>query len=72
MTFFDAIPFICVGILMIAMFVFIVVYIIKQNKSIIDRAKKIDPSVKTVSEADYVLKKDMYQNFGSNKDGENK
>ncbi|MEE3343677.1 MAG: hypothetical protein VZS44_06270 [Bacilli bacterium] len=72
MTFFVAIPFICVGIFIIVIFIFVIIYTIRQSKSIIERAKKIDPSVKTISEAQYVLQKDMYQNFGSKKDNENK
>ena len=50
----------------------IIFYGIRQNRSIIERARKIDPSVKTISEAQYVLQKDMYQNFGSKKDNERK
>ena len=40
-------------------------YGIRQNKSLIERSKKIDPSVKTVTEAHYVLKKDIAKNFGN-------
>lgn len=38
------------------------------EKSMIDRARKIDPTVKTIWDADYVLKKDLAQNVGKNKD----
>lgn len=39
----------------------------RQNKSLIERAQKIDPSVKTVTEAHYVLEKDIAKNFGNEK-----
>ena len=72
MTFIDAKLFIyIICIITFIMFAFVIIYTIRQSKSIIERAKKIDPSVKTISEAQYVLQKDMYQNFGSKKDDEN-
>lgn len=38
------------------------------KKSMIDRARKIDPTVETIWDADYVLKKDLAQNVGKNKE----
>ena len=68
----DILPFI-VGGLFVCIFIFIIVWGIRQNKSIIERARKIDPSVKTLTEAQYVLQKDIAKEFGSNKDNnENK
>lgn len=64
-------PFIFAGIFIFAI-VFIIVYGIRQNKSIIERARKIDPSVKTYTEAQYVLQKDIAKDFGSNKDNNEK
>ena len=46
---------------------FFVWYGIRQNKSIIERARKIDPSVNTITEAHYVLQKDIARNFGNDK-----
>lgn len=47
-------------------------YILRQRKlykkSMIDRARKIDPTVKTIWDAEYVLKKDLAQNVGKNKE----
>ncbi len=40
------------------------VYGINNYRSTIKRAQKIDPSVKTLSEADYVLKKDIAESVG--------
>ncbi len=36
-------------------------------KSIMTRAKKIDPSVKTFADAQYVLQKDIMESAGKNK-----
>ena len=36
-------------------------------RSIIKRAKKIDPSVKTIAEAQYVLQKNIMESVGQNK-----
>ena len=40
------------------------IYGIMEHKRIIERARKIDPTVRTRSEAEYVLKKDIAQSFG--------
>ena len=40
------------------------IYGIMEHKRIIDRARKIDPTVRTRSEAEYVLKKDIAQSLG--------
>lgn len=45
--------------------------IIKQTNSIIEKAKKIDPTVKTTVEAEYVLKKYIAQNMGKNNTKDN-
>ena len=39
-------------------------YRFMEHKRIIDRARKIDPTVRTRSEAEYVLKKDIAQSLG--------
>ena len=39
------------------------IYGIMEHKRIIDRARKIDPTVRTRSEAEYVLKKDIAQSL---------
>lgn len=41
-------------------------YAYRQHKSIMDRARKIDPTVKTRAEAEYVLKKDIAESMGRN------
>lgn len=63
---FTIITFVMVGFGIIA-FIFGNIYVIKSQKSIIERARKIDPSVKTLAEADYVLKKDIAKEIGSDK-----
>ena len=40
--------------------------LLRQKNAIIKRAQKIDPSVKNMAEADYVLKKDIAQSIGNN------
>lgn len=40
--------------------------LLRQKNAIIKRAQKIDPSVKNIAEADYVLKKDIAQSIGNN------
>ena len=63
---FTIITFVMMGFGIIA-FIFVTIYVIKSQKSIIERARKIDPSVKTLAEADYVLKKDIAKEIGSDK-----
>lgn len=41
-------------------------YGIMEHKRLIERAKKIDPTVRTRAEAEYVLKKDIAQSMGKN------
>ena len=67
----DFLPFIIMGVIFVILFTSTMVYWVKQNKSVIERARKIDPSVKTITEAQYVLQKDIAQSFG-NKDDETK
>ncbi len=62
----DFLPFIIMGVIFVILFTLTMVYWVKQNKSVIERAKKIDPSVKTITEANYVLQKDIAQSFGNN------
>lgn len=47
-------------------------YVIKEHKSQIKRAQAIDPTVKTLTEAEYVLKKDIARNISAefNNDGQ--
>lgn len=47
--------------------VFIFAFWLPNYRSIIKRAKKIDPSVKTISEAQYVLQKNIMESVGQNK-----
>lgn len=62
-------PFIFGGIFIAAFIVIIVIAVInvKNYKATIRRAQQIDPTVKTISEAQYVLQKDIAKDFGSNK-----
>ena len=46
---------------------FIFAFWIPNYRSIIKRAKKIDPSVKTIAEAQYVLQKNIMESVGQNK-----
>lgn len=62
----DFLPFIIMGVIFVILFTSTMIYLIKQNKSVIERARKIDPSVKTITEAQYVLQKDIAQSFGNN------
>lgn len=48
-------------------FVFIFAFWLPNYRSIIKRAKKIDPSVKTIAEAQYVLQKNIMESVGQNK-----
>jgi|GEM_PF-6423701 hypothetical protein len=47
--------------------VFIFAFWLPNYRSIIKRAKKIDPSVKTIAEAQYVLQKNIMESVGQNK-----
>lgn len=40
---------------------------IRNYKATIRRAQQIDPTVKTIGEANYVLQKEIAKDFGSNK-----
>ena len=62
-------PFIFGGMFIAAFTVIIVIAVInvKNYKATIRRAQQIDPTVKTISEAQYVLQKDIAKDFGSNK-----
>lgn len=52
--------------------VFIFAFWLPNYRSIIKRAKKIDPSVKTIAEAQYVLQKNIMESVGQNKTTEQK
>lgn len=67
----EFLPFIIMGIVFVIGFTAILIYIVRQNNSIIERARKIDPSVKTITEAQYVLQKDIAQSFGNNDETKN-
>ena len=43
-----------------------IITLFRQKNALIKRAQKIDPSVKNMAEADYVLKKDIAQSIGNN------
>ena len=47
--------------------VFIFAFWLPNYRSIIKRAEKIDPSVKTIAEAQYVLQKNIMESVGQNK-----
>ena len=47
--------------------VFIFAFWLPNYRSIIKRAKKIDPSVKTIAEAQYVLQKNIMESVRQNK-----
>ena len=49
-----------------------IVLALRNHKSIMDRARKIDPTVKTFSEAQYVLQKDLAKSVGTGKIEDNK
>lgn len=49
------------GVLFVTILVVGIVLTVRQYKGTMARAKKIDPTVKTLAEAQYVLKKDIAQ-----------
>jgi len=55
---------ILIGCIFVGVIGFSIWCALKQNKSIKDRARKIDPTVKTLAEAQYVLSKDIAQSMG--------
>ena len=60
-------------VIMIAIpLVFIFVIWLPNYRSIMKRARKIDPTVKTIAEAQYVLQKNIMESVGKNKSEENK
>lgn len=61
-----SIPVIIALSLFALFFIVTLFIIISDYKSLIKRARKIDPTVKTAMEAEYVLKKDIAQNIGNN------
>ena len=55
--------------------VFFLAFWLPNYKSVMKRARKIDPSVKTIAEANYVLQKDVMKSVGQKdaaEQGENK
>lgn len=54
------------GIILVIALILLITLSVVQRNSVIKRAQKIDPSVKTMAEADYVLKKDIAQSVGNN------
>lgn len=61
-----SIPVIIALSLFALFFIVTLFIIISDYNSLIKRARKIDPTVKTAMEAEYVLKKDIAQNIGNN------
>ena len=58
-------------VIMIAIpLVFIFVFWLPNYRSIMKRARKIDPTVKTIAEAQYVLQKNIMESVGKNKSEE--
>ena len=68
MEWYEIMGFILFGCVFIGSMGFGTWYALRQNKSIMDRARKIDPTVKTLAEAQYVLKKDIAQSMGKMND----
>lgn len=60
---------VCLGIAAIG---FIIFYFVRNYNSIINRAKKIDPTVKTMSEAKLILQKDIAKNVSKESKETNK
>ena len=58
---------IVIAVAMMLALILAAVYSARERSSIMKMAKKIDPSVKTFSEAQYVLQKDIAKNIGTNK-----
>ena len=50
--------------------IFIFVFWLPNYRSIMKRARKIDPTVKTIAEAQYVLQKNIMESVGKNKSEE--
>lgn len=55
-------------VILVTIWIIMGVWAYRQHKSIMDRAKRIDPTVKTRAEAEYVLKKDIAQSMGKMND----
>ena len=53
------------AVLFLTVLVVGIVLVVRQYKATIARARKIDPTVKTYAEADYVLKKDIAQSISA-------
>lgn len=68
MEWYEIMMLILIGLIFIGGAGFSIWYVLRQNKSIMDRARKIDPTVKTLADAQYVLQKDILQNVGKNKE----
>lgn len=58
---------IVIAVAMMLALILAAVYSARERNSIMKRAKEIDPSVKTISEAQYVLQKDLAKSIGTNK-----
>ena len=56
-----------IGIMIAIPLVFIFVFWLPNYRSIMNRARKIDPTVKTIAEAQYVLQKNIMESVGKNK-----
>ncbi len=50
----------------VLVFIIVLIVVLRQSRSLIKRAQKIDPTVKTAAEANIVLTKDIAQNIGNN------
>ena len=55
------------GVIFVIVFIIFIVIAVKDYKATIKRAQKIDPTVRTMTEAHYVLQKEIAKDFGSNK-----
>lgn len=54
-------------IILIPVIAFVIFAVVRNHKRLMDRAKAIDPTVKTYSEAELVLAKDVINGKNSNK-----
>lgn len=59
-------PIITIIIILLIPTLFLILFFIPNYKATIERARKIDPSVKTLTDANFVLSKELAKNVGAN------
>lgn len=57
-------PMVMIIIILLIPTLFLILFFLPNYKATIERARKIDPSVKTISEANFVLSKEIARNVG--------